>query len=158
MAKTGQAAKRNYDKRSKDSAKTVLKKTAANAAVVAINLIPTGRAASTVGKIVSRTTAKKMVPGESKEVVRKFTQGKNANIVEQAPKKYKEGAKSPVKGTKVTVVKQTKAQTPLQVTTVTKGRIAREKTKKAGTYVKGAVTGAYVTNEVNKAKAKKKSK
>ena len=158
MAQSGQAAKRNYDKRSKDSAKTVLKKTAANAAVVAVNLIPTGRAASTVGKIISRTTAKKMVPGESKEVVRKFTQGKNANIVQQAPKKYKEGAKSPVKGTKVTVVKQTKAQTPLQVTTVTKGRIAREKTKKAGTYVKGAVTGAYVTNEVNKAKAKKKSK
>jgi len=158
MAQSGQAAKRNYDKRSKDSAKTVLKKTAANAAVVAVNLIPTGRAASTVGKIISRTTAKKMVPGESKEVIRKFTQGKNANIVQQAPKKYKEGAKSPVKGTKVTVVKQTKAQTPLQVTTVTKGRIAREKTKKAGTYVKGAVTGAYVTNEVNKAKAKKKSK
>lgn len=158
MAQSKQAAKRNYDKRSKDSAKTVLKKTAANAAVVAINLIPTGRAASTVGKIISRTTAKKMVPGESKEVIRKFTQGKNANIVQQAPKKYKEGAKSPVKGTKVTVVKQTKAQTPLQVTTVTKGRIAREKTKKAGTYVKGAVTGAYVTNEVNKAKAKKKSK
>jgi hypothetical protein len=158
MAQSGQAAKRNYDKRSKGSTKDALKKSAANAAVVAINLIPTGRAASTVGKIVSRTTAKKMVPGESKEVVRKFTQGKNANIVQQAPKKYKEGAKSPVKGTKVTVVKQTKAQTPLQVTTVTKGRIAREKTKKAGTYVKGAVTGAYVTNEVNKAKAKKKSK
>ena len=127
-------------------------------AVTAINFIPTGKAASTVGKIVSKRTATKMVPGESKEVVRKFTQGKNANIVQQAPKKYKEGAKSPVKGTKVTVVKQTKAQTPLQVTTVTKGRIAREKTKKAGTYVKGAVTGAYVTNEVNKAKTKKKSK
>ena len=44
----------------------------------------------------------------------------------------------------------------MQVTTVTKGRVAREKTKQAGTYVKGAVTGAYVTNEVNKAKAKKK--
>ena len=158
MAKSGQEAKRNYAKRSKDSTKTALKKGAANAAVVAINFIPTGRAASTVGKIISRTTAKKMVPGESKEVVRKFTQGKNANIVEQAPKKYKEGLKSPIKGTKVTVIKQTKAQTPLQVTTVTKGRIAREKTKKAGTYVKGLATGAYVTNEVNKAKAKKKSK
>jgi hypothetical protein len=158
MARTGQEAKRNYDKRSKIGTKAALKKGAANAAVVAINLIPTGRAASTVGKIVSRTTAKKMVPGESKEVVRKFTQGKNANIVEQAPKKYKEGAKSPVKGTKVTVVKKTKAQTPLQVTTVTKGRIARENTKKAGTYAKGAVTGAYVMNEIDKAKAKKKSK
>jgi len=158
MAKSGQEAKRNYAKKTNDSAKTVLKKSAKNLAVVAVNLIPTGKAASTVGKIVSRTTAKKMVPGESKEVVRKFTQGKNANIVQQAPKKYKEGAKSPVKGTKVTVVKQTKGQTPLQVTTVTKGRIAREKTKKAGTYVKGAVTGAYVMNEIDKAKAKKKSK
>lgn len=156
MVQSGQAAKRNYDKRSKDSAKTVLKKTASNAAIVAMNLIPTGRAASTVGKIVSRTTAKKMVPGESKEVVRKFTQGKNAKIVQEAPKKYKEGPKSPVKGTKVTVVKKTKGQTPLQVTTVTKGRVAREKTKQTGTYVKGAVTGAYVTNEANKAKAKKK--
>lgn len=158
MAQSGQAAKRNYDKKSNIGTKAALKKGAANAAVVAINLIPTGRAASTVGKIVSRTTAKKMIPGESKEVVRKFTQGKNAKIVEQAPKKYKEGAKSPVKGTKVTVVKQTKGQTPLQVTTVTKGRVAREKTKQAGTYAKGAVTGAYVMNEVNKAKAKKKSK
>jgi hypothetical protein len=156
MARTGQEAKRNYDKRSKTGTKAALKKGAANAAVVAINLIPTGRAASTVGKFVSRTTAKKMVPGESKEVVRKFTQGKNANIVEQAPKKYKEGAKSPVKGTKVTVIKKTKGQTPLQVATVTKGSVARGKTKQAGAYVKGAVTGAYVTNEVNKAKAKKK--
>ena len=71
----------------------------AEAAVV--NAIPTGKAASEVGKFVSRTTAGKMVAGEAKTVVRKFTQGKGANIVEQAPKAYKEGPKSPVKGTKV---------------------------------------------------------
>ena len=158
MARSGQEAKRNYEKKTNTSTKAALKKGAANAAIAAINFIPTGRAASAVGKIVSRTTAGKMVATEGKTVLRKFTQGKNANIVEQAPKKYKEGAKSPVKGTKVTVVKKTKGQTPLQITTVTKGRVAREGTKKAGIYVKGAITGAYVTNEVNKAKAKNKKK
>ncbi len=122
--------------------------------VTVANLIPTGKAASTVGKFVSKTTAGKMVATEGKTVTRKFTQGSKANITQQAPKKFKEGVKSPVKGTKVTVVKQTKGQTPLQQTTVTKGRVARETTKKAGTYAKGAVTGAYVMDEYNKSKSK----
>ena len=139
----------------KEDARLILKGAKAGAITVA-NLIPTGRAASTVGKFVSKTTASKMVPTEGKTVVRKFTQGNKANITQQAPKKFKEGVKSPAKGTKVTVVKQTKGQTPLQQTTVTKGRVARETTKKAGTYAKGAVTGAYVTNEVKNAKANKK--
>ena len=130
-------------KKAIDTAKTV-------ATVAAINAIPTGKAASVVGKIASRTTAGKFVEGEAKTVVRKFVQGKGANIVEEAPKKFKEGAKSPVKGTKVTVVKETKSQTPLQQSTVTVGRIAREGTKKAGAYAKGAATGAVVTNEVKK--------
>jgi len=130
-------------KKAIDTAKTV-------GEIAAINTIPTGKAASVVGKIVSRTTAGKLVEGEAKTVVRKFVQGKGANIVEEAPKKFKEGPKSPVKGTKVTVVKETKAQTPLQQSTVTVGRIAREGTKKAGAYAKGAATGAIVTNEVKK--------
>lgn len=141
----------------KEDAKLWLKGAKAGA-VTAMNLIPTGRGASAVGKFVSRTTAGKMIATEGKTVVRKFTQGKGANIVEQAPKAFKEGAKSPVKGTKVTVVKQTRGQTPLQQTTVTKGRIARETTKKAGTYAKGFVTGAYVTNEVKNAKKNNSNK
>jgi len=139
----------------KEDAKLILKGAKAGAITVA-NLIPTGKAASAVGKFVSKTTATKMVPTEGKTVVRKFTQGNKANITQQAPKKFKEGAKSPVKGTKVTVVKKTKGQSPLQQTTITTGRVAREKTKQVGTYVKGAATGAYVTNEVKNAKAKKK--
>jgi hypothetical protein len=158
VAKTGQAAKRNYDKRSKIGTKAALKKSAANAAVVAINLIPTGRAASTVGKFVSRTTATKMVPGESKEVIRKFTQGKKANIVEQAPKRYKEGPKSPVKGTKVTVEKETKGQTPLQYATVTKGAVTRKNTKKAVTIAKTAANTAYAIDKYQESKKKKKDK
>ena len=138
----------------KEDAKLIGKGAKAGLITVA-NLIPTGKAASVVGKFVSKTTAGKMVATEGKTVVRKFTQGNKANITQQAPKKFKEGVKSPVKGTKVTVVKETKGQTPLQQTTVTKGRIARETTKKAGTYAKGAVTGAYVTNEAKNAKKKK---
>lgn len=156
MAQSGQAAKRNYDKRSKDSAKTVLKKTAANAAVVAVNLIPTGRAASTVAKFVSRSKATKLASGESKVKTRTFTQGSKAKITNTPPKKSPAGPNSPIKGTKVKVEYKTKALTPRQEATVTTGRIVRERGKKAGTYVKGAATGALVTNEVNKAKAKKK--
>jgi hypothetical protein len=158
MVRTGQAAKRNYDKRSKIGTKAALKKSAANAAIVAVNLIPTGRAASTVAKYVSRSKATKLASGESKIKTRTFTQGSKAKITNTPPKKSSAGPNSPIKGTKVKVEYQTKALTPRQEATVTTGRVVREGGKKAGTYVKGAVTGAYVTNEVNKAKAKKKSK
>ena len=132
------------------STKEIVDKGKAIIEVAAVNAIPTGKAASEVGKFVSRTTAGKMVEGEAKTVVRKFVQGKGANIVEQAPKKFGEGAKSPVTGTKVTVVKDTRAQTPLQQSTVTVGRVAREASKQVGTYAKGAATGAIVTNEIKK--------
>jgi hypothetical protein len=124
---------------------------------IAVNLIPGAKVASTTAKFVSRTASKKMVPTESKTVIRKFTQGKKANIVEQAPKRYKEGPKSPVKGTKVTVEKETKGQTPLQYATVTKGAVTRKNTKKAVTIAKTATNTAYAMDkkqEANKAKKK----
>jgi hypothetical protein len=158
MVRTGQAAKRNYDKRSKNSAKDVLKKTVSNAAVVAVNFIPTGRAASTVAKYVSKSKATKLASGEPKIKTRTFTQGSKAKITNTPPKKSSAGPNSPIKGTKVKIEYKTKALTPRQEATVTTGRVVREGGKKAGTYVKGAVTGAYVMNEKNKAKAKKKSK
>jgi len=126
---------------------------------IAINLIPGAKVASTTAKFVSRTASKKMVPTETKTVTRKFTQGKKANIVEQAPKKYKEGPKSPVKGTKITVEKETKGQTPLQYATVTKGAVTRKNTKKAVTIAKTAVNTAYAMDKYQEAKkSKKKSK
>jgi hypothetical protein len=125
---------------------------------IAINLIPGAKVASTTAKFVSRTASKKMVPTESKTVIRKFTQGKKANIVEQAPKRYKEGPKSPIKGTKVTVEKETKGQTPLQYATVTKGAVTRKNTKKAVTIAKTAANTAYTMDKYQESKKKKKDK
>ena len=125
---------------------------------IAVNLIPGAKVASTTAKFVSRTASKKMVPTESKTVIRKFTQGKKANIVEQAPKRYKEGPKSPVKGTKVTVEKETKGQTPLQYATVTKGAVTRKNTKKAVTIAKTATNTAYAMDKKQESKKKKDKK
>jgi hypothetical protein len=126
--------------------------------VIGVNLIPGAKIASTTAKFVSRTASKKMVPTESKTVIRKFTQGKKANIVEQAPKRYKEGPKSPVKGTKVTVEKETKGQTPLQYATVTKGAVTRKNTKKAVTIAKTAANTAYVMDKKQESQKKKDKK
>jgi hypothetical protein len=125
---------------------------------IAVNLIPGAKVASTTAKFVSRTASKKMVPTEAKTVIRKFTQGKKANIVEQAPKKYKEGPKSPVKGTKVTVEKETKGQTPLQYATVTKGAVTRKNTKKAVTIAKTATNTAYAMDKKQESQKKKDKK
>ena len=125
---------------------------------IAVNLIPGAKVASTTAKFVSRTASKKMVPTESKTVIRKFTQGKKANIVEQAPKRYKEGPKSPIKGTKITVEKETKGQTPLQYATVTKGAVTRKNTKKAVTIAKTATNTAYAMDKKQESKKKKDKK
>jgi hypothetical protein len=125
---------------------------------IAVNLIPGAKVASTTAKFVSRTASKKMVPTETKTVIRKFTQGKKANIVEQAPKRYKEGPKSPIKGTKITVEKETKGQTPLQYATVTKGAVTRKNTKKAVTIAKTAANTAYAMDKYQESKNKKKDK
>jgi hypothetical protein len=126
--------------------------------VIGVNLIPGAKIASTTAKFVSRSAAKKMVPTGTKTVVRKYTQGKKANIVQEAPKKYKEGPKSPIKGTKVTVVKETKGQTPLQYATVTKGAVTRKKTGKAVTIAKTVANTAYAIDKYQEAKKSKKSK
>jgi len=125
---------------------------------IAVNLVPGAKIASTTAKFVSRSAAKKMVPTGTKTVVRKYTQGKKANIVEQAPKKYKEGAKSPIKGTKVTVVKETKGQTPLQYATVTRGAATRKTTGKAVTIAKTVANTAYAMDKYQEAKKSKKKK
>jgi hypothetical protein len=125
---------------------------------LAINLIPGAKIASTTAKFVSRTAAKKMVPTESKTVIRKFTQGKKANIVEQAPKRYKEGPKSPVKGTKLVIEKETKGQSPLQYATVTKGAVTRKNTKKAVTIAKTAANTAYAMDKKQESQKKKDKK
>jgi hypothetical protein len=123
---------------------------------IAINLIPSAKVASTTAKFVSRSAARKMVPTEAKTVIRKYTQGKKANIVQEAPKKYKEGPKSPIKGTKVTVIKETKGQTPLQYATVTRGAVTRKTTGKQVAIAKTATNTAYAMDKKQEAKKSKK--
>jgi hypothetical protein len=126
------------------------------AATVGTLAFPGAKAARAVASFVSKQTAKTTAAGAPKTVTRTFKQGKKDSVTVTPPKRTKVGVNSPVKGTKVTVERQTRAQTPLQVTTLTKGRAARETTKKTVTFAKGAATGAYTTDRVNQGKKKKK--
>lgn len=129
-------------------------------AAVAVNLIPTGRAAKTVSKIVSKTKAKKITSGEPTIKKKTFIQGDRARITNTPPKKTGAGKNSPVRNTKVEVTYKTKKISPETYAALTTGRTAREGTKKVGTYLKGAVTGAaglYTVSELKKAKDKKEA-
>jgi hypothetical protein len=136
---------------SKENAKNL----GALAATIALNATPTGRAAKVVSSFVSKSKATKLSSGASKTKTKKFTQGDRARITNTPPKKSKAGPNSPVRGTKVEVTYKTKELTPKQQATLTAGRTSREKTKKAGTYIKGAGTGAYVESQrINRKKKK----
>ena len=126
------------------------------AAIVAINLTPTGRAASTIAKIASLSKATKLSSGASKVKTKTFTQGRTAKITNTPPKKSAAGPNSPIKGTKVKVEYKTKELTPKQQATLTTGRVVREKGKAAGAYAKGAATTAVIASEKGKNKKKKK--
>ncbi len=105
--------------------------------------------------LVEKSKATKLASGAPKTKTRKFTQGDKARITNTPPKKSKAGPNSPIRGTKVEVTYKTKELTPKQQATLTVGRTSREKTKKAGTYVKGAGTGAYVESQrINRKKKK----
>jgi hypothetical protein len=128
------------------------------AAVVAANATPTGRAASTVAKFASASKSTKLASGASKIKTRTFTQGSRARVTNTPPRGSGAGKNSPIKGTKVEIKYKTKELSPRQQANFTTGRTVREGVKKAGTYAKGAATGAYVTNEVKNAKAKNAKK
>jgi hypothetical protein len=133
-----------------------VRRAAKAAAIVGINVLPVGRAASTIAKIASATKATKLASGASKVKTRTFTQGSKARITNTPPKRSGAGANSPVKGTKVKVTYKTKELTPKQQATLTTGRVVREKGKTTGTYAKGAATAGLIASEVNKSKKKKK--
>jgi len=127
-------------------------------AAVATNLIPTGRAAKTVSRVVSKTKAKKISSGGETIKKKTFTQGDKARITNTPPKKTGAGKNSPVKGTKVEVSYKTKKISPETYAMLTTGRTVREGSKKVGTYLKGAATGGavvYTASELKKAKDKK---
>jgi hypothetical protein len=132
-----------------------VKNIGALAATVALNATPTGRAAKVVSRIASKTKETKLASGAAKVKTRKFTQGDKARITNTPPKRSKAGPNSPIRGTKVEVTYKTKELTPKQQAVLTVGRTSREKTKKAGTYIKGAGTGAYVESQrINRKKKK----
>ena len=149
------AKKKSNREITNEIAKDWLKGAKAGAVTVA-NFIPVGRAAKIASRFASASKATKLSSGASKIKTKKFIQGDRARITNTPPKKTKVGPNSPVRGTRVDITYKTKELTPKQQATLTTGRTVRERTKKTGTYAKGAVTGAYVMNEIDKAKAKKK--
>jgi hypothetical protein len=128
------------------------------AAALATNVIPTGRVVRTMSKFASASKAKKITSGGETIKKKTFTQGNKARVTNTPPKKTGVGKNSPVKGTKVEVSYKTKKISPLTYATLTTGRTVSEKTKKVGTYLKGAATGGagvYTVSELKKAKDKR---
>lgn len=116
--------------------------------------IPVGKIATTVAKTSARGVAKTLKSGEATTKTRTFTQGKRANIVEETPKKFGEGAKSPTKGTKVTVSYKTKKISPGQEAWRTTGLKVTKQGKTVGHTAKGAAVATGV-EEYDKSTSKK---
>ena len=133
-----------------------LRKAGKAAAIIAINLTPTGRAASTVAKIASATKATKLASGASKVKTKTFTQGERARITTTPPKKSSAGPSSPIRGSKVKVEYKTKELTPKQQAVLTTGRVVRGRAKQGGAYAKGGATVGIASTEKGKSKKKKK--
>jgi hypothetical protein len=153
-------AKRKITKKSLKEDLNLWTKGAKVGAAVAVNLVPTGRAAKTISKIASASKAKKISSGGETIKKKTFTQGDRARITNTPPKKTGTGKNSPVKGTKVEVTYKTKKKSPETYATLTTGRTVREGSKKVGTYLKGAATGAaglYTVSELKKARDKKEA-
>ena len=143
--------------RTKKVSKKQMSETRKIAGVVATSLIPAGKLAKMTASYRSKSAARKLEPGGEIIKSRKFKQGKDS-ITMEYPKKSGGGTASPIKGTKVNVTYKTKAQSPLQVATLTTGRVSRENTKKTVTRVKSAVQGGYVVDRINQANKKKEKK
>ena len=113
-------------------------------ATIAVSSVPVGKVATTVAKYAARGAAKTIESGEAITKTKTFVQGKKANIVEETPKKFGEGPKSPTKGTKVTVNYQTREMSPGQAAWQSKGLKVTSQGKTVGHTAKGAAvaTGA----------------
>ena len=124
---------------------------------IAAAVVPTGKAATTVAKVVARGKATKLASGETVAKTKSFVQGKTAKIVESGPKKANMGDRSPVKGTKVTVEYKTKKISPAQQAWQATGMKTTAKANKAGSFAKGAAVATGVSS-YKKSADKKKSK
>jgi hypothetical protein len=124
-------------------------------ATIAAAAIPVGKVATTVAKMAARGAAKTIESGEAITKTKTFVQGGRANIVEETPKKFGEGPKSPTKGTKVTVNYKTREMSPGQAAWAANGLKVTSQGKTVGNTIKG---GAVVAGaeEYNKSADKKK--
>lgn len=117
---------------------------------IAIAAIPIGRAASTVGKVVSKVVTPKMSSAGKVTKTRTFTQGKKAKIEAKAPKG---AAYSPIGKTKVKVTWDTQGLSVRQQQNV-KALTTSQKARGALRTAKGGAAGAVATKEP---KSKKKA-
>jgi hypothetical protein len=120
---------------------------------VAIAAIPVGRAASTVGKVVSKVTSPKFTATGKVTKTKTVTQGPKAKVTVKSPGT---GVASPIKGSKVKVSWDTQGLSVKQqqnVTALTKSQKARRGLSTA----KGVVAGVVGSQEPKSNKAKPKN-
>ena len=116
---------------------------------------PVGRGASIAGKVAAKTAAKKYGTKVGETVTKVYTQGKNARVINKAPKSVGGAVSSPVKKTKTLVQTQKRGSSPLQQSSFKEGRTVRQKVKTGSVAVKSGVASLYGKNEYDKNRKKK---
>ncbi len=123
---------------------------------VAIAAIPVGRAATTVGKVVSTVTKPKLTSAGKTVKSKTVTQGPKARVTAKAPGKAG-AAYSPIKGTKVKVDYETRKLSAQQEKNV-RALTASQKARRGLSTAKGAAAGAVGTQQPKSKKASKNKK
>lgn len=123
---------------------------------VAIAAIPVGRAATTVGKVVSAVTKPKLTSAGKTVKSKTVTQGPKARVTAKAPGKAG-AAYSPIKGTKVKVDYETRKLSAQQEKNV-RALTASQKARRGLSTAKGAAAGAVGTQQPKSKKASKNKK
>ena len=121
---------------------------------IAIAAIPVGRAASTVGKVVSAVTKPKLSSAGKVIKTKTVTQGPKARVTAKAPGKAG-AAYSPIKGTKVKVDYETRKLSAQQEKNV-RALTASQKARRGLSTAKGVVAGVVGSQEPKSKKASKK--
>lgn len=123
---------------------------------LAMATVPVGRAASTVGKVVSAVTKPKLSSAGKVVKTKTVTQGSKARVTAKAP--GKEGAAySPTKGTKVKIDYETKRLSAKQQQNIV-ALTTSQKARRGLSTAKGAAAGAVATQPVKKDKKASKNK
>lgn len=120
---------------------------------IAIAAIPVGRAATTVGKVVSKVVTPKLSSAGKITKTRTFTQGPKAKVTVNTPRG---GTASPIKGSKVKVEYETKKLSVRQQQNV-KALTTSQKARGALRTAKGAAAGVVGSQEPKSSKAKPKN-